>query len=152
MDEELLELYHRIMADVATNFAMDATDILVENLKPQDVLVLNITDKRAIYPNDYSSLLVPTLQNRSYNPILHPVEIDENGTLFRHFPPSSVVRDKPIIFVDVHFSPRLGLYLPYALEKGASRAFYASPTPPPSSVWEYKEGRLIQLKRSGLNA
>lgn len=147
-DEELrllTELYHRTIADFATEFAISTTKTLTTHLPPPtEVVVIDLINKA--FPNDYSSMLIPALQNREYVPILHHIESTENGMWTpRNFPPQSVIKNKPVIYVGVHFTPYVGFYLPYALEKGASRAIYASPTPPPSSLWEYKEGRLIRL-------
>ena len=147
-EELFLDMYNRVLADVAATFARDLTDtLLVYMPPPQDVVVLNIISRSSMYPNVYAPLLVPTLQTKRYNPSLYPVEPSENGTLLKDFPPREVTTGKPLIFVDVHFSPRIGLYLPYALEQKVPRALYASPIPPPSSLWEYKEGRVVRLEK-----
>ena len=147
-EDELLELYNRTLADSAAVFAIDVTDTLFVNLPPpHDITVLSLTNRSSIYPNVYGSLLVPTLQQRNYSPSLYPVEISENGTSLRNFPPKGVIKGSTILYVDVHFSPRVGLYLPYALEQGVSRALYASPIPSPSSLWEYVDVRLVRLVR-----
>lgn len=150
-EELLLELYNRTLAGAAANFAIDVTDTLLVHLPPpQDIIVLNIVNRSAVYPNIYASMLVPTLQSKMYNPSLYPVETGENGTGLKEFPPEDLVRGKPVIYVDVHFSPRIGLYLPFAAEQNVSRALYAAPIPPPSSLWEYADGRMVRLTKESV--
>lgn len=145
-EELLLELYHRTLATTAGNFATDLTETLLQYLPPQDILVLAIT--RPSLPNIYGGLLVPTLQSKGYNPIFHSVETTDNGTGLKEIPPKSLLRQKPVLYVDVHFSPRLGIYLPFILEQDADRALYSTPIPPPSSLWEYTSGRIVRLEKS----
>lgn len=144
-EELLLELYNRTLALTAENFATDLTNTLLQHLPPQDILVLAIN--RPSLPNVYGSLLVPTLQSKRYNPIFHSVETSDNGVGLRGIP-SSLLKQKPVLYVDVHFSPQLGIYLPFSLEQDANRALYCSPIPPPSSLWEYTGGRIVRLERS----
>lgn len=145
-EELLLDLYHRTLATTARDFATDLTDTLLQHLPPQDILVLGIN--RPSLPNVYGAILVPTLQSRGYNPTFHSVETTDNGTGLKEIPPKSLLRQKPVLYVDVHFSPRLGLYLPFILEQNVDRALYSAPIPPPSSLWEYTNGRIVRLEKS----
>lgn len=149
--EELLklgtELYHRAIAEFATNFAIDVTETLTKVLPPpQDIIVLDIIDKFS--PNDYSSILIPTLQTKGYLPSLYHIETNENGTYApKNFPPQSIVKGRPVLYVGVNFSPLVWTYLQYSLERNVSKAIFASPIPPPSALWEYVEGRTIRLQK-----
>jgi len=146
-EELLLELYNRTLADTARGFATDLTDTILQYLPPRDILILAI--RRPSIPNVYGGILVPTLESKRYIPIFHSVETNDNGSgIGLKGIPQDLFRQRPVLWVDVHFSPVLGIYLPYTLEQGASRALYGAPIPSPSSLWEYTDGRIVRLQKS----
>jgi hypothetical protein len=139
-------MYHRFIADSAAGFAREAASILARNVPPfSEIAILGIEDIH--YPNDYATVLVPSLRNMGYKPSFYSVEL--NGTdlmVPKNFPLVGTIRNRSVVYVAVHATPLMGSLLPYTLERGASRAMFAAPMPSPATIWEYVRDRAVQLR------
>ncbi len=139
-----MEFYQRVIAEPARVFARYVSSVYSSRSAPNErVVILGIQDK-CLPPNLYGSVLLQALQTRGCSVIYSDVIRERSDDRELEEFPSSDMQDKTAILVDVHFNPRAGTYTQQALGQGARRVLYTTPSPS-NKVWEYLEGRLVDL-------
>lgn len=155
LEEQLRRLYHQITTVSAEGFAHEIGELISVHLPKSDYPNITIYGTRVydddLYPNDYSTLLLGALNSQGYSTTSYPLNLNSQGYSIACIP-SDLVTDRPNILVDIHMSRVFGIYLALLNARGASKALYACPIPPPGSLWEYQEEgkRVLQLRRSSV--